>query len=78
VREIASIVGVDAAGGSLGAVGKAEEQVADALEADHELHAGEKLTGLGGLDLGDDGGDGAVDFHVEGIEFTLAQAQRAQ
>jgi hypothetical protein len=48
----------------LSAVGKAEKQVADAFEADHELHAGEEFAGFGGLDFGDGGGNGAVDFHV--------------
>ena len=62
----------------MSAVGKAEEQVADALEADHELHAGEEFAGFGGLDFGDDRGDGAVDLHVEGVEFALALAQRVQ
>ena len=61
--------------GGLSAVGEAEQQVADALEADHELHAGEKFAGFGGLDFGDDRGDGAVDFHVEGVEFALALAE---
>ena len=62
----------------LGAVGEAEQQVADALEADHELHAGEKFAGFGGIDFGDGGGDAAVDFHVEGVEFALALAQRVE
>jgi len=76
--EVAGVIGIDASGGGLSAVGEAEEQVADALEADHELHAGEKFASLSGLDFGDDGGDGAVDFHVEGIEFALALAQGIQ
>ena len=76
--EVAGVVGIDAAGGGLSAVSEAEEQVANALQADHELHAGEQFAGLGGLNLGDDGGDGAVDFHVERVEFALAQAQGIQ
>jgi hypothetical protein len=32
----------------LSAVGEAEQEVADAFEADHELHAGEEFAGLGG------------------------------
>ena len=58
-----------------GAIGEAEQQVSDALEADHELHAGEKFAGFGGFDFGDGGCDAAVDFHVEGVEFALALAQ---
>jgi hypothetical protein len=62
----------------LSAVGEAEKEVADAFEADHELHAGQEFTSLGGFDLGDDGGDGAVDFHVERVKFALALAQGIQ
>ena len=45
VGEVAGVLGIDAAGGGLSAVGKAEKKVADALEADHELHAGEEFDG---------------------------------
>ncbi len=76
--EVANVLGIDAAGRGLSAVGKAQQQVADALQADHKLHAGEKLTRLGGFDIRDNGRDGAVDFHVEGIEFALALAQRVE
>ncbi len=69
---------VSAAGGGLRAVGDAEQQVADALQADHELHAGEKFAGFSRLDFGDGGGDGGVDLHVERVEFALALAQRVQ
>jgi hypothetical protein len=72
VSEVASVVGVDASGGGLGAVGEAEQEVADALEADHELHAGEKFASLGGLYFRDCGGDRAIDLKVEGVEFALA------
>ena len=75
VGEVAAVIGIDAAGGGLSAVGEAEQEVADAFEADHELHAGEEFAGLGGLNLGDDGSNGAVDFHIERIEFALALAQ---
>ncbi len=78
VREVAAVIGIDAASGGLRAIGKAEKQIADAFEADHELHAGEEFAGLSGLDVGDDGGDGAVDFHIERVEFALALAQRVQ
>lgn len=78
VGEVAGVLGIDAAGGGLSAVGKAEKKIADALEADHELHAGEELTGLGGFDVRDDGGDGTVDFHIERVEFALALAQGVQ
>ena len=48
LREVARVLGVDASGRGLGAVGKAKQKIADALEADHELHAGEKFASLGG------------------------------
>src|ERR1017187_7727687 len=73
--KVAGVFGIDASTDGEGAVGEAEKQVADALEADHELHAGEQFAGFGGADFGDGGGDSAVDFHVERIEFTFALAQ---
>jgi hypothetical protein len=76
--EVASVLGVDATGRSLRAVGEAEKEVADALEADHELHAGEKFACLSGLDFSDDRSDGAVDFHVEGVEIEFALTQGIQ
>ena len=76
--EVSDVLRVDASRGSLAAIGEAEQEIADTFEADHELHAGEKFAGLGGLDFGDEGSDGAVDLHVEGVEFALAQAQRIQ
>jgi hypothetical protein len=78
VGKIARILGIDAAGSSLSAVGEAEKQIADALQTDHEFHAGEKFAGFGGLDFGDDGGDGAVDFHVEPVELAFALVQRVE
>ena len=75
LSEVARVFGVDASAGSLCAVGEAEQQVTDALEADHELHTGEKFASLGGADFGDRGGDAAVDFHIERVEFALALAQ---
>ena len=78
VGEVTSVVGINAARGGLSAVGKAEQQVTNALEADHELHAGEEFAGLGGIDFGDDGGDGAVDFHVESVEFAFALPERVK
>ncbi len=78
VGKVAGVFGIDAAGGGLSAIGEAEEQVADALKADHELHAGQEFASLGRFNFGDDRGDGAVNFHVEGVEFALALAQRVE
>jgi hypothetical protein len=75
VGEVAGIFGIDAAGSGLSAVREAKEQVADALETDHELHTGEEFAGFDGLDFSDKRGDGAVDFPVEGVEFALALAE---
>ena len=72
--EFASVLGINAAPDGLGAVGEVEQMIADTLEADHEFHAGEEFTGLGGLNRGDGGGHAIVDFEVEGIEFALALA----
>ena len=44
--DTAQILGINAAPRGLPAGGKAQEQIADALEADHELHAGEQLFRL--------------------------------
>jgi hypothetical protein len=76
--EVVNVLGIDASSGGLRAVGKAEKQIPDALEANHEFHAGEEFACLGGLDIGDHGGDGAVDFHVEGIEIEFALTQGIQ
>ena len=73
--EVAGVIGVDASADRERAVGEAEKQVANALEADHELHAGKELAGFGGANFGDGGGDSAVDFHVERVEFAFALAQ---
>ena len=75
VGEVASVLGIDAAGSPLSAVGEAEEQVANAFEADHELHEGEEFASFGRLNLGDGSSNGGVDFHVERIEFPLALTQ---
>lgn len=76
--EVAGVFGVNASADRLRAVGKAEQEVANALEADHELHAGEKFVCLGGVDFGDGGGDSVVDFEIESVEFALALAQGAE
>lgn len=78
VGEFASVLGINASPDGLGAVGEVEEVIADALEADHELHAGEEFTGMGGLDRGNGGGHAIVYFQVEGIEFALALAYRIE
>ena len=67
--------GIEPGAGGVRAVGEAEQQVADALQADHELHAGEQFAGFGSGDLGDGVGHTAVDFHVELVEFFFARAQ---
>ena len=61
-------------------VGEAEQQIADALEADHELHAGEEFAGFGRSDsvFRDGRGHAAVDFHVKGVEIALALAERIE
>jgi hypothetical protein len=41
VGEVAAVFGVGASADREGAIGKAEQQVADALEGDHHLHTGE-------------------------------------
>ena len=76
--EVAGIFGVDASADRLGAVGEAEKQVANTLKSDHNLHAGQEFASFGGADFGDGGGDSAVDFHVERVEFAFALAQRVQ
>jgi hypothetical protein len=75
LSEIAGIFGVNAPADRQGAVGEAEQQIADAFESDHNLHAGEQFACFGGTDLGDGGGDSAVDFHIERVELALALAQ---
>lgn len=76
--QVAGVLGIDAVSSGLGAVGEAEEKIADAFKADHELHAGQKFAGLGRADFGDGSGNAGVDFHIERIEFALALAQRSE
>jgi len=78
VSKVASVFGIDTTSGGLRAVGKTEEKVADAFEADHELHAGKEFAGLCGLYFGDGGGNRAVDFHIERVELAFADAQGIQ
>jgi len=78
VSEVASVFGIDATSGGLRAVRKTEEKVADALQADHELHASKEFAGLGGLYFSDGGGNRAVDFHIERVELAFADAQGIQ
>jgi len=78
LSKVPRVFGVDASADGEGTVGEAQEEVADALEANHELHAGEEFAGLGGTDLGDGGSDAAVDFPVERIQIAFALAQRIE
>ena len=52
--------------------GKAQEQVPDALESDHDFHARQQLPGFGLRDVGDGRGHTGVYFHINGIEFFFA------
>jgi hypothetical protein len=74
LREFASVLGINASADGLGAVGEVEQMIANTLEADHELHAGEEFTGMGGLDGGNGVGHAIIDFEVQGIELALALA----
>ena len=78
VSEVASVFGIDATCGGLRAVCKTEEKVADAFQADHELHTSQEFAGLGRLYFGDGGGNRAVDFHIERVELAFADAQGIQ
>jgi len=76
--QVAGVLGINAAGGGLSAVGEAEQQVADALEADHELHTGQQFASFGFSDVGDGHGDARVNFHVQLVEFFFALANGIQ
>jgi hypothetical protein len=78
LRELAGVFGVDASADRLRAVGEVEQEVADALEANHELHAGEKFARLTRADLSDGSGDSVVDFEIKSVEFAFALAQRTE
>ena len=75
VGEVANVLGIEAGADGLRAAGKAEQKVANALQADHELHAGQQLAGFGLGDLSDDLGHARVDFHVQVVEFFFAFAE---
>jgi hypothetical protein len=78
LREIAGVLGIDASADGEGAVGEAEQQITDALQSDHDFHAGQQFAGFGGSNFRDGDGDSAVDFHVEGVKFAFALAQRIE
>src|SRR5271169_554340 len=73
--EVPSVFRVDAAADRQGTIGEAEQKVANALESDHDLHAGKEFASFRGADLGDGGGDAAVNFPVESVEFAFPLAQ---
>jgi len=74
LREFAGVLRIDTAPGRLGAGGETQEQVADTLEPDHELHAGEQKSGFGFGDAGDGRGHTRVDLHVDGVKILFALA----
>ena len=72
VGQIAGVLRIDVRPGSLRAGGETEQQVADAFEADHQFHAGEKLARFFGRGMSDDAGDIRVDLKVDAVEVFFA------
>src|ERR1700693_5512073 len=70
--QVAGILRVEAVARSLRAGGKAQEQVPNALESDHDFHACEQLPGFGLWNAGDSRGHTGVHFPVNGIKFFFA------
>ena len=73
--EVAGVIRLDAAYAGQSAVGEAEQKITDAFQSDHELHAGEQFAGLGGFGTSNGDGNAAVNFHIERVEFLLADAE---
>ena len=65
-------------GHRFGAIDKAEQQIADALQGDSEFHAGQQQSGFIGGYLGDGGGHKVVDIAVQRIQLALAVAHLAE
>ena len=78
VGEVANVLRIDAGTNCLRASGKAKQQVADALQADHELHAGQQFARFRIADLSDHLGHAGIDFHVQAIEFFFALTKSIQ
>ena len=76
--EVASVFRVYASADRECAVGEAEQEISDALQTDHELHAGEELAGFGWSYLRDGGRDSVVDFEIERVELAFALAKRVE
>ena len=72
VGQVAGILWIDLRSGSLSAGRKTQQQVADALEADHELHAGEQVAAIFLWSLRNNPRDIGIDFEVDGVEIFFA------
>ena len=64
--------------GRLRAAGKTEQQISDALQADHEFHAGKQFTSLGFGHLSYRERNPIVDFTVQQVELFLAFSNRVE
>ncbi len=78
VGEVTNVLRIKARADGLRAAGKAEQKVANTLQADHELHAGQQFARFGFGDPSDDLGHARIYFHVQAVKFFLAFTERIQ
>src|SRR5437867_12789928 len=75
MREIVRMLRIDARPRRLRAAGKAQQEIADALQPDHHYHAGQYLASLRLGHLDDGRGHTRVNLHlaIGELSFTIAE-----
>ena len=78
VGQVPGILRVETPARRLRAGGEAQQQIPDALQPDHDFHAGKQLPGFRLRDARDGRGHAGVYFPVNGIELFLALPDSVQ
>lgn len=77
-REIANVLQLDSSAHSSSSIAAVQEQIADALQSDDELHASEKFVRTLLADFCYDAGDTLINFTVESVKFLFALTYTVQ
>src|ERR1019366_3104462 len=70
--EVADVLQLDTAPHCGGAIATVEQEIADTLQINDELEAGQQFAGVLLVHLGDDRGYSLIDEAIERVEFLLA------